>query len=264
MARSGIEQIAVIVDTTCGNPRADEAVKWNQAKDSFKSISKRGQTLVSAWGPKVDGNVRPLLGGAAKTRTRGEGNANKDMFFPAGTHTHEIIFEQPSFITSGAVSVVDKFVLSTKFVICNKLVASGTFTATSDTFKYFSYGKVKITLSNSGGTQVLLNHTSAEYLALISGSGITTTTGIPSDGFQEVEMAIEGSLGNTLIPPIGSTFDSKLIFEISGYFEDDGDATFDGLLSGLGDGMPALIPFADAPPYLGIAGATFRIFNPAQ
>ena len=263
MARTGIDQIAVLTDTTCGNPRADEAVKWGLVQDSLKSISHRGQTLVSAWGPKVDGNVRPILGGSVKTRTRGEGNANKDLFFPAGTHTHEIVFEQPSFITSGAVSVVDRFVLNTKFVLCNKFVASGTFTATSDTFKYFSYGRVKITLSNSGGTQVLLDHTSAEYLALIAGSGITTTTGISSGGFQEVELSIEGSLGNTLIPPTGSSFDSKLIFEVSGYFEDDGDPTFDGLLSGLSDGMPALVPFASAPPYLGIAGATFRIFNPA-
>ena len=263
MLRTGIEQIAVLTDTTCGNPRADEATKWSLVQDSLKSVSQRGQTLVSAWGPKVDGNVRPILGGAIKTRTASESNATKSIFFPAGIYTHEIMFEQPSFITAGAVSVVDKFVLSTKFVICNQLVASGTFTVTSDTFLYHSYGRVKISLSNSGGTQVLLDHTSAEYLALIGGTGITTTSGIPADGFQEVEMTIEGSLGNTIIPPIGTTNDSKLIFEISGYFEDDGDAAIDTLIFGLGDGMPASLPFATAAPYLGIAGATFRIFNPA-
>lgn len=259
MARTGIDQIAVLTDTTCGNPRADEAVKWGLVQDSLKSVSHRGQTLVSAWGPKVDGNVRPILGGARQTRSIDDPSGRAYTFFPFGVHTYEVMFEQPSFITSGAVSVADHFVLSTKFCIGNAMLVIGQ--QSGDSYAYRAYGKVKITLSNSGGTQVLLHHTSSEYLALISGSGITTTSGITTLDSQEVEMIITGALGNTLIPPIGNTHDSKLIFEIDGFLVDDGSSPHTPIAD-IGNGLVSNAA-SYPPPYLGIAGATFRIFNPA-
>lgn len=261
MARSGIEQIAVITDTTCGNPRTDQAVKWNQVQDSLKSVSQRGQTLVSAWGPKVDGNVKPILGGAIQTRQEADVIGSFPTFFPNGVHTHEVFFEQPSFITSGSVSIQDHFVLHTKFVLANGRSVSGIYNG--DSYAYESFGKVKITLVNSGGSQVLLHHTTSEYLAIIGGSGITTEAGVPNNGFSEIEKVVTAQLGNTLIPPIGSSFDSKLVFEIDGYIAENTQPQAVDPLTDIRNGIVDN-QFGTIPPYLGIAGATFRIFNPAQ
>jgi hypothetical protein len=104
----------------------------------------------------VDGNVRPILGGARQTKQESDTANTISIFYPAGIQTHEVYFEQPSFITSGATSVVDQYVLHLKCVLANATGFSGIYRGES--YSYDSFGKIKVTLENSGGSQVLLHH----------------------------------------------------------------------------------------------------------
>lgn len=243
MSRTSIGQVAAIANTNCNNPRTDEATKWTQVQTSLKSVMQQGQTLVSAWGMRNGPYRFPICGYSPYPD-------NDYALNGPGGFSHEIPFEQVSLKTSGAVTVADKFYLTIRYIICNfqGYTDSGS-GITADIF-----GRIRVTLSNSGGTQVLCH---AASTSLISAAGYTglTAVSVGSNSYAEAETIYTGDLTSSVTPATGASYDSKLILELQ-------DTVYDP------DSTPAAMTFdpttipAGVPPYIGIDGVTLRIFNP--
>lgn len=238
MARIGVTQIAALTETVCGAPATDAATKMEQIRTSLRSDLRIGRTLVSAWGANINSVQQPVVGGAITP-------FGASIYCPDASREFQILFELPTLRSSGEITVADKFILSSRFVVCNYSgVSNGTRTA--DIF-----GNVRATIITPGGSQVLMNFASTEYAAVSGISGLSALSVSPSN-FLEVSQTIEGTLSASVMPPIGQTYDAVLKLEIIDYAYDATPPTSGGdafLLSPL-------------PPYVGIAGATLKIFNP--
>lgn len=243
MARTGLKQPTILSSITCGQSRTGEATQWGYTRDALESYVNNGLTLCSGSGSLLADSVHPVVGAYVNTSGSFVGNT--------GTMILEHPFEQPSLVTTGTSTSGDKYILSIRYGLMNWLGASYSYTSGGGgTGTTHIGGRITATLSNSGGSSPLYQARSS----IVAASGLDTEVKTVSGEFQEFEAVVTGTIPSGLVPPPGTTYDSRLRLQVSALAVADAPA------------IPSDTIFFCTNPgektyYVGILSYTFRIYN---